>query len=101
MVSENSVRTAAKRRSGTIRELVAPSRVVIMDLRGLRRMGELEARRRTCGHVAILLSHRGVRWWRRVLRVRRGVNSQYACLQVCGSVTWVALSRSEAKRVSS
>jgi hypothetical protein len=31
--------------------------------------------------------------------VRRGVKSQYACLLVCVSVMWVALSRSDAKRV--
>jgi hypothetical protein len=38
----------------TKRESVAPSRVV-MDLRGWRRMEELEAQSRICGHVVMLL----------------------------------------------
>jgi hypothetical protein len=72
-----------------------------MDLRGLRRMEELEAWSRTCGRGVMLLCHRGMRWWSKDLCVRRGVKSQYACLYVCGSVMWVALSRREARRVSS
>jgi hypothetical protein len=80
MVSVDSVMTAARRRSGIERESVVPSSVAT-DLRGLRRMEEMEARRRTCGHVVILLFHnRGVRRWRRDLCVWRGVKSQYACL---------------------
>jgi hypothetical protein len=79
---------------------VAPSRMD-MDLRGLRRVEELEARSRTCGHVVTLLCHRAVRRWRRDLCVRRGLKLQYVCLHVCGSVMWVALSRREVRRVSS
>jgi hypothetical protein len=72
-----------------------------MDLRGLRRMEELGARSMTCCHVVMLLCHRGVRRWRRDLCVRQCVKSQFAYLYVCGSVMWVALSRREARRVSS
>jgi hypothetical protein len=72
-----------------------------MDLRGLRRMEELEARSKIYGHVVMLFCHRGVRRWRRNLCVRRGVKSQYAYLYVCGSVMWVGLSRREARTVSS
>jgi hypothetical protein len=71
MVSLVSVRTAARRRIGIERESVAPLRVDI-DLRGLRRMEELEAWSRTCGHVVTFLCHnRGVRRWRKDLCVRR------------------------------
>jgi hypothetical protein len=48
MVSRGSVRTAARRRMGTETEAAAPSKVY-MNLYDLRRMEELEARRRTCG----------------------------------------------------
>jgi hypothetical protein len=79
MVSRGSVRTAASRRMGTESESAAPSSVDV-DLHDLRRMEELEARRRTCGHVVMLLCQRGVRRGRRDVCVRRGVKSQYACL---------------------
>jgi hypothetical protein len=80
MASRGSVRTAARRRIGTESESLAPSRVH-MDLQGFRGiMEDVEARRRNCGHVVMLLCHRGVRRERRDLRVRRGVKSQYACL---------------------
>jgi hypothetical protein len=72
MVSVGSVRTVARRRIRTESESLAPSRVDTV-LRGLRRMEELEARRRICGHVVILLLHRGARRERRGLCVRRGV----------------------------
>jgi hypothetical protein len=52
------VRTATRRRIGTASESLASSRVY-MDLHGLRRMEELEARRRICGHVVMLLCKRG------------------------------------------
>jgi hypothetical protein len=44
MVSMGSAKNAARRRVGIERESVAPSRVET-DLRGLRRMEELKARR--------------------------------------------------------
>jgi hypothetical protein len=53
MMSEGSVRSAAKRRMRTKIESLAPSSVV-MDLHSLRRMDEMEARRRTCSHVMML-----------------------------------------------
>jgi hypothetical protein len=79
MVSVGSVRTAARRRIGIERQSVAPSRVEI-DLHGLRRIEELEARSRTCCNVMIWLCNKGVRRWRRDLCVRRGMKSQCACL---------------------
>jgi hypothetical protein len=72
-----------------------------MDLQDLRMMEEEEARRRIHGHVVMLFSHRGLRRGRRDLCAWRGVRSLYACLFVCGSVIWVVLSRSEARRVLS
>jgi hypothetical protein len=54
MVSKGSARTAARRRMGTESESAAPSSVDI-DLHDLRRMEELQARSRTCGHVVMLL----------------------------------------------
>jgi hypothetical protein len=65
--------------------------IVEIDLHDWRRMEELEARRRTCGHVVMLFWQRGVRRGRRDVCVRRGGKSQYACFKVCGSVMWVAL----------
>jgi hypothetical protein len=79
MVSVGSIRTVARRRIGTKSESLATSRVG-MDLLGLRTMEELEARRRICGQVVILLCERGVRRERRDLCVRQGVKSQHACL---------------------
>jgi hypothetical protein len=61
-------------------ESLTPSGVDMDYLRGMRRMEELEARRKICGHVVILLWKRGVRQERRVLCVRRGVKSEYTCL---------------------
>jgi hypothetical protein len=79
MVSRGLVRTAARRRMGTDCEVVDYSSIDI-DLHDLRGMEELEARRRSCGHVVMLLSQRGARRGRRVECVRRGANSQYVCL---------------------
>jgi hypothetical protein len=58
MVSAGSVRTAARRRIETDSESLVPSRRYT-NLNDLRRMKELKARRRICGHVVISLCHRG------------------------------------------
>jgi hypothetical protein len=59
------------------------------------------ARRRTCGHVVISFFQRGVRRGRREACVLRGEKSQYVSLYVKGSVMYVALSLSEARRMLS
>jgi hypothetical protein len=84
MVSRGSVRTAARRRMGTEKEAAAPSRVD-MDFHDLRRMEELEARRRTCGHVVMLFYQFGVRRARRDVCVFGGVRSRsmLVCKCVC------------------
>jgi hypothetical protein len=58
MVSRGSVRTAARRRMGTEREVVVPL-CVEMDLQDLRRMEVGLARRRTCGHVVMMFFPKG------------------------------------------
>jgi hypothetical protein len=58
MVSRGSLRIGARRRMGIESEVAAPSRVNT-DLHDLRRMEELEARRRTCGQVVMLLCYKG------------------------------------------
>jgi hypothetical protein len=57
MVVRSSVRTADKRRVGTERGSLAPSRVD-MVLHNLRRTEKSEARRSGCGHVVIRFSKR-------------------------------------------
>ena len=81
IVSRGSVRIAARRRMGTESELVEPVSVV-MDLQDLRRKEDEVARRRTCGHLAMLFFQRGVRRGRREAGVLRGEKSQCACLYV-------------------
>jgi hypothetical protein len=62
---------------GTENESAGPSSVD-MELHDLKRMEDLEARSRTCGHVVMLLCERRVRRGRRDVCVRRSVKSQYA-----------------------
>ena len=74
MVSRGSVRTAARRRMGTEREVVDPV-CVETDLHDLTRRKVEVARRRTCGHVVMLFFRKGVRRGRSNACVLRGVNS--------------------------
>jgi hypothetical protein len=53
IVSRGSLRTAARRRMGTEREVVDPVSVD-MDFQDLRRMEDVVARRRICGYVVML-----------------------------------------------
>jgi hypothetical protein len=100
MVSRGSVRTAARRRMGTEREVAVPV-CLEMDLQDLRRMEVEVARRRTCGHVVMLFFQRGVRRGRRDACVFAGCQFTICLFVSVRSVMWVALSRSEVRRVLS
>jgi hypothetical protein len=75
IVSRGSVRTAARGRMGTEREVVDPMSVD-MDSQDWRRMEVLVARRRTCGDVVMLFRQKGMRRERRDVCVLQGLKSQ-------------------------